>query len=486
MNRLQRWGAAALLPVLLALAPSCRAQASVVTFASTGTIAGGVDELGLFGSAGAMLDGQAFSLTITIDSSLLADRPSTWPDAADWHEMVADPARAAVVGGAVTVAGHSYAWTVDDAQARLLRARRGPGSATMPDLVLASGSGINALDGASVAATNELHSTTRVQRPFVGSVDFGRDQVFDTHEALIQSSAMFYASLLPGQGGNDGAATLLTYFASAGALDSASWTATSPVPEPRQGALLPAGLGALLLLRLRGHVRRHVRRGAAVLALAAAPLLAQGAVVEFTVGGIVADGRDGLGLFGAPGAALAGKSYTMRFTVDTASFGEYRSSSIHGANSLPGTPFDFDGVLVIDGRSHAWQLQGDAWASVLLGAGGDALVEGAGATGDDAVSASIGVFPQASDRPQMNGLAFEQRIEYLGFTDPGGYSASFRLERSGPRVPDDDGAVMETTRFLGTGSHALWQASPVPEPGQYTMLLAGAAVLALGARRRRR
>lgn len=227
----------------------------IVTFASTGTIGAGVDELGLFGTAGGTLDGQAFSLSISVDTSLLVHKTSNWPDTDNWRELGSDPARAALATGAVTVAGHSYAWTIDDAQARLVLAMRGEHSPTMPDLATVGASGTGA-DGASLSAMNEIHSVSRQRTAFIDDLDFSHDRVFDTGQTLVLSSAIFHAMLQPGQGGNDGDTTLLTYFQSAGTLETASWTSVSPVPEPRAWAMLAAGIGLLAL------ARRH-RRGRA-------------------------------------------------------------------------------------------------------------------------------------------------------------------------------------------------------------------------------
>jgi hypothetical protein len=46
---------------------------------------------------------------------------------------------------------------------------------------------------------------------------------------------------------------MLTYFQSAGVLESAVWRSVSPVPEPGEAAMLVLGIGVLgLVMRRRG------------------------------------------------------------------------------------------------------------------------------------------------------------------------------------------------------------------------------------------
>jgi hypothetical protein len=201
-----------------------------------------------------VLDGQAFSLSVSVDTAQLAHWTMPWPDT-DWQEMRSDPAGAAVATGQVTVGGRSYAWTIDDAQARLALAMRGPNSGTIPDLATVAANGTGS-DGVSLSAMNEIHSASRQREAFIDNVDFSRDRVFDTGQTLVMSSAIFHAMLLPGQGSNDGDTTLLTWFQSAGTLETASWTSVSPVPEPGRAGMLLAGVALLAFGGLRGRWRR--------------------------------------------------------------------------------------------------------------------------------------------------------------------------------------------------------------------------------------
>lgn len=226
------------------------AQAGTVSFSTSGTIASGIDELGLFGASGAQLAGQAFSLTISIDTEGLVPNPSTWDWVGSINEAIQDPARPTLVTGSVRVGEGSYAWTVDDALlARLTLAAAGP-SYPRPDIASANGYGI-AADGLRVSATSEVHTSVKGNLGVVHDTRFEQERSFPTDQNLVMSSSLFHASLAPGEGANTGTGVLITSFTSAGTLDAATWRHTvSPVPEPGQFGMLLAGAG-LLGWRLR-------------------------------------------------------------------------------------------------------------------------------------------------------------------------------------------------------------------------------------------
>lgn len=214
---------------------------------------------------------------------------------------------------------------------------------------------------------------------------------------------------------------------------------------------------------------------------------AQAALIELSVQGIVAQGKDEAGLFSSPGGAtIVGKPYTMSLTLDTAALSEWRSSTIHGAGNA-GAPVDFRGRLTVGGRSWDWTFDPSSSAAMMLGPGDSATMEGSGSPGwNRTVAASIGIYPSGHAQPYFTGLDFEQRIVFDDFVDPNGYSASFRLVDTTPRAPDDNGATTRETHILGTGTQALWRVlSPVPEPARGGMLLAGAVVLGCARLRRR-
>jgi hypothetical protein len=243
---------------LIAAAVPCWAQATLITFATTGTIGTGLDELGLFVPAGGVLDGQKFSMSISIDTSRLMVNPPTWPPSQDMNDMITDPARAAIVTGEVTVTGHSYAWTIDHATAHVTMAQRGMRGETAPDIVSAGGFGNNARDGVSVSALSEMHATSKGGgSDLLRTTQFDQNTTFNTFEPLVLSSSLFHAALLPGQAGNNGDGAMLTYFQSAGVLESAVWRSVSPVPEPGEAAMLVLGIGVL------GLVARRRRNGQA-------------------------------------------------------------------------------------------------------------------------------------------------------------------------------------------------------------------------------
>ena len=227
------------------------ARADTVTLATTGTVATGVDELGLFGSSGALLDGQAFSLSISVDTTGLMQNPSTWSYGATINEAIQDPSRPTRVTGAVSVGGHSYTWTIADAQlAHITLAAAGPGSQDRPDIASVGGYGAGN-DGVSVSATSELHTSSKGNETFVGATNFDQQRSFNTGQNLLLSSSLFHASLGAGEGNNAGTTTLLTYFTSAGQLSSADWSYVTPVPEPDQVWMLLAGAGVIGWCRRR-------------------------------------------------------------------------------------------------------------------------------------------------------------------------------------------------------------------------------------------
>lgn len=223
------------------------AHADTVTLATTGTVATGIDELGLFGSSGALLDGQVFSLSISVDIDGLIQRPSTWGSGSSGtiNEAIQDPSRPTRVTGQVSVGGHSYSWAIADAQlAHITLAAAGPGNQDRPDMASVSGYGTGT-DGASVSATSELHTSSKGNQTFVGATNFDQQRTFDTNQNLLLSSSLFHASLRAGEGNNAGTTTLLTSFMSAGSLGSASWSYISPVPEPGHAWMLLAGAGVI-------------------------------------------------------------------------------------------------------------------------------------------------------------------------------------------------------------------------------------------------
>lgn len=233
------------------------AQAGTVTLATTGTVAAGIDELGLFGNRGGLLDGQVFSLSISIDTDGLVPQASSWGAGGTINEAIQDPLRPTRVTGAVSVGGHGYTWAVADAQlAHITLAAAGAGSQDRPDIASIGGYGI-AGSGTRVSASSELHTSSKGNEPFIGATDFDQQRSFDTQQNLLLSSSLFHASLGPGEGSNVGATTLLTYFTSADRLGSATWSYVSPVPEPNQAWMLLAGAGVVAWYRRRTSARRN-------------------------------------------------------------------------------------------------------------------------------------------------------------------------------------------------------------------------------------
>lgn len=221
------------------------ARADTVIFTTTGTIGAGVDELGLFGVRGAQLDGQAFSLSISIDLDGLVQHPSTWSGYGTINEAIQDPSRPTPVTGQVSVGGGNYAWTIDDALlARVTLATAGASSMDRPDIASVNGYGVTN-EGLRVSATNELHTSSKGNLTFVGDTRFDQQRSFDPAMTLMLSSSLFHASLGPGEGANTSTHTLITSFSSTGPLSTATWSSVSPVPEPEQAWMLAAGVGLI-------------------------------------------------------------------------------------------------------------------------------------------------------------------------------------------------------------------------------------------------
>ncbi|MDC8756943.1 PEP-CTERM sorting domain-containing protein [Janthinobacterium fluminis] len=249
--------------------------------------------------------------------------------------------------------------------------------------------------------------------------------------------------------------------------------------------------GNFIAARQHSALRLAMRAGILVGALAL-PAMAQAVVIEFGVSGIVTEGEDKLRLFSDSGEAIIGKPYTMKFQLDIATLSDFGSQTGigHGASNV-GTlaPVSFLGEVTIGGRSFNWVLDPDSHAYLYLGHKETAIMESSGQYGwrkTYDVWSTIGLYADPSVGPYFNSLDFEQRIEFKDFVGRWGNSAFFGLTSTVPRFPDDEGPYVGTTTFAGTGTYALWQVRPVPEPGQVGMLLAGLALVAGVARRARR
>ncbi|SDA72902.1 MULTISPECIES: PEP-CTERM sorting domain-containing protein [unclassified Janthinobacterium] len=264
-------------------------------------------------------------------------------------------------------------------------------------------------------------------------------------------------------------------------------TPPSMASSRRTPTTAPAAPEKSVTARQRKTMMQAARTG--ILAgLLALPAMAQATVIEFSVSGIVAQGVDELHLFSDYGESLVGKPYTMKFLLDTATLAESQSGNIHGAsNSTNGAPVYFSGEITMGSRRYNWTLDPDGYASMYLLPTSNIMMQSSGGYGfgQYKVSSMLDVSAGGST-PYFDTAEFEQRIEFKDFVDPWGYSSEFQLTYTAPRYPDDHGAYVAKTNFVGTGTYALWQVREVPEPGQVGMLLAGAALLIGVARRERR
>jgi hypothetical protein len=233
-NLLVAAGAAGML--VFASAPAQADTAHLVTFSTSGKIAQGTDEFGLFGFN--QLAGQQFILSVTVDTSTLQTT------AADSTRTVLDNKNfGAHATGEITINGHTFSWTLDNANASVAMMRPYEWFGARPDLAGVTASGENA-SGYAIYAANSIASS---KTPFMTSVDIARDIVFDPGLPGVDSSAYFSISKPTGVSHPGGPVYAATWFSSQSPLSTAQWSA-APVPEPGQAGMLAVGLAACLAM----------------------------------------------------------------------------------------------------------------------------------------------------------------------------------------------------------------------------------------------
>lgn len=217
---------------------------------------------------------------------------------------------------------------------------------------------------------------------------------------------------------------------------------------------------------------------AGTLALAAGQCLAQ-TTITLSTDGIIASGYDGLGLFARPDASLAGAAYTMSLTIDTTRMAQTRSPGENDLANAAGVPALVSGELTVLGRTYSWTMAGAFALASLSSNRNGASMSASGTNLFDGNVLAVGetIAPDASAPRFVSGTDFAQEIEFAGDTG-GGVSFSTTL----PYVPCDEcpgasGPVVLSTYFSAASPHALWTASPVPEPAGWMMLAAGAGML---------
>lgn len=216
-----------------------QADATLVTFKTTGTITHGDDYLNLFPAHGVPLDGQQYSMSITVDTAALDTVAAT-----DTDTHLRNDSFSASAQGEVTVNGSTWSWTMDAAKAGVFMARPMEWFGARPHFAGLTAFGTTA-DGLEVYAAEGLASSVT---PFMKSVDIARNVVFDPGLPGVVSDGYFSVTRYTGEWHPGGPVTVSTYFSVDTPFSSAVWTA-SPVPEPGRYAMLAAGLGLLLLAR---------------------------------------------------------------------------------------------------------------------------------------------------------------------------------------------------------------------------------------------
>lgn len=225
---------------------------------------------------------------------------------------------------------------------------------------------------------------------------------------------------------------------------------------------------------MRSHKKTSVRRAALALALSA-PLLAAappawaGFGLVVTATGVIASGTDGDGLFGAPGASLAGDAYTLAVTASNL-----------GSNRVL-TPNDDSVTGLIPGSVTASVNGRSVTVAILVPAGADFYedfgtgdLSGSNAGGDGAryVSASVllTTFIPLADLTQPYSYAAQ----------PGDFGSAYYCEDA-----IGGNCANKGTTFTA-GTPASIAIATVPEPAPVLMMGAGLAALGLAAAPRRR
>ena len=205
---------------------------------------------------------------------------------------------------------------------------------------------------------------------------------------------------------------------------------------------------------------------------------ANATVITMNAVGTISDGRDYAGLFKS-GVDLAGKSYSMKMTVDTSPLtADNLGPGINSVSAYDRTVNVF-GETSVEGQSYSWKIvYGEAsaylWNYFALGY----PLDQAGLFGQG-VNSLNGNFMYAGNditsriQPFLNGLDFAQSRDFSVVPDAVAYSGFLNNQADGTQ-----------TFFFGTPSTLTWSASAVPEADALAMMLAGLCLLGLVARKR--
>jgi hypothetical protein len=229
---------------------------------------------------------------------------------------------------------------------------------------------------------------------------------------------------------------------------------------------------------------------AVVLAGALAPGASHATLVTMTVTGTITGGYDRIGMFVAPEDTLAGLPYTLSITADTTYLLDSRGDHWRRLYS-EGHVAEVSGSVTVAGKTYPWSISGGRGVEISLDNYFNRLHVGGGGSNDMdgwAVSAynQIGI-----DMPRggyVKSLELDRDMAFSDYGSDGTTRSEFMVTI--PGYPAPPGAPRDwsmSTWFLGKDHDSMvWTVSPVPEPGQYAMLLFGVGAIAAVTRRARR
>lgn len=199
--------------------------------------------------------------------------------------------------------------------------------------------------------------------------------------------------------------------------------------------------------------------------------------------GTISEGWDYAGMFHW-GEDLAGHSFEQSITVDTAMLDDNHLGpgfNMAGGVSQPGSVVY--GKTSVGGENYTWRLDGQEAHVYLVNylhmgypnspdqAG--ILAQGTNALNGQFVGALINT--QSETNSFINDTNFAQNLNLTGLPGVSTYVMFMDNQLDGTQ-----------TFFGGHATSTTWEVSAVPEPDSVAMLLAGAGVIALAARRRSR
>lgn len=205
---------------------------------------------------------------------------------------------------------------------------------------------------------------------------------------------------------------------------------------------------------------------------------ANATVITMNAVGTISDGRDDAGLFKSD-VDLAGKSYSMRMTVDTSPLAADDLGP--GINSVSGVnqAVNVFGETTVGGQSYSWKMAYGAASAYLVNYFALGYPQDQAGLFGQGVNTLNGNFMYAGNdiisrvQPFLNGLDFAQSRDFSSVPDAVAYSGFLNNQADGTQ-----------TFFFGTPSTLTWSVSAVPEAEVLAMMLAGLGLIGLVARKR--